>query len=625
MPPWEKHQAAPQASAPTGPWSRYTAVGQARTQPAPTKNSGVDSAVAGASQGYTLGFGDEIMGGFAGGGRYLMSRVIDAPGSSEKSFQEIYREERDKTRGEIDQAAKDHPALYGTGLVGGAVASPVKFKGGVVSQGVKGGAAFGAGESEADSLGGVALDAAKGGATGAIGGAALKGAGKLANASIKGTQNIIKGASSRSIEALDDVAARMKTASSADYAAMRSAGATINPQATQKVIADIETAVKNDGILNPSLHANVLSVLGQMKAAAKGKGLDLEELDQWRQLLGQVAGNFNDKINARKARIAISAIDDAVNTLGATSLSSGTTQAVQALQKAREGWARMSRFEAVSNIVRRSDGDANFLKRELKKFLDNPKKTRGFSPEEMKALTDASRLSGGEGVMKMLGKFGIDLGNSRIGSGVGAGVGALGGGLAQGASGALMVPAVGTAARYGQKAITRGKAERLLDAIETGAYSAPKGVNVSPGVQGAVGRAVGTTVHSARDERPEAGRNASAASRNTFRGGRSQLFTPRQHCAGRVVGEPERSRPRGHRLRVIRFQRRHVGTVRCQVGQGDGNHAEGQGERRRPTGHGRETRSGQRPHPRQEARPPYYGRRGLRSTLPRRVRRRKAH
>ncbi|MFA7238997.1 MAG: hypothetical protein WC091_02720 [Sulfuricellaceae bacterium] len=274
------------------------------------------------------------------------------------------------------------------------------------------------------------------------------------------------GYQARGVDELVDAADIIKNRSSAAYANMRQMGAEFTPATSSKIAKEVGDALKKDGVLNERLHGNSIGLYNDFAKELQSGNVGLEGLDQWRQLFGEVAGNFNDPINQRKASIMIDAIDDAVDSLQPTDLLSGSKDAVDALNLGRQEWRKYKKFSAISEIVKKSDGDANYLKRELKKFVDNPKKTRGFTKEEKMKLQTAAELSTGEGIYKMLGKFGIDLGNSRLGSGVGAVVGSAAAGALGGASGAALAPAVGTAARQAQKYKARGKVENLLKEIE---------------------------------------------------------------------------------------------------------------------------------------------------------------
>lgn len=359
------------------------------------------------------------------------------------------------------------------GIKGAALAAPTGF-------------AYGAGEADSGKRMEGGVEAARDAAL--IGGGAAAGLPVLGSAigyGAQGVRNVYKGVKARDVEALENAAQGIKAGSRRAYNAMKANGALFSPQASSRITQEITDTLNADGILNQGLHGKTISVLNDLKVAAQKPNFGLEELDQWRRLLGQVAGNVTpDNLqDARKASIVIDALDDAVDGIKQSDLVNGTTEAVNSLNLGRKEYARARKFENITDIIRKSDGDANYLKRELKKFSENPKKTRGFSPVEINALQDAARLSGGEGILKMLGKFGFDTGASRIGAGVGAVVGSAAAGAATGGAGAIAAPVVGTLARQSQKMIARGKAEDLLKIIEAGGQITQKQIMALPPAQ----------------------------------------------------------------------------------------------------------------------------------------------
>ncbi len=194
--PWEKYQKP--ASAPTetdssseGPWTKF-----AKT-PA-DKPGAVTSAVRGAAQGLSLGFGDEIQGLMEAGGQAVGIKGLGA-NNFDQSFQkpklsldelrDAYIQARDEARG-ADKAAKEaNPGSYFTGeLVGGFAGAKklptpkVQNLKSAVGTGMAYGGATGLGNSEADTVLGMAADTAVGLGIGAAGGAAAHGAGKAIDA-----------------------------------------------------------------------------------------------------------------------------------------------------------------------------------------------------------------------------------------------------------------------------------------------------------------------------------------------------------------------------------------------------------------------------------------------------------
>jgi len=438
----------------------------------------------------TFGLGPKVAAGIGSAIAKPVLEGVEALGGKEApAFTDLYKMGVDKYSSPGKQAFKDDPALAVAASVAGGLKSGKQIlgtkagaqtanwlrtgnagqriaKGALVA--APSGALYGSGTSDVgDELSG----AAKGAAIGAIGGAAVPAITSALGSAVKGASNIKTGIMSRSIEDLDDAAAAIKQRSSDSYAKMRQIGAVLNPQSTQNVAQRIAKDLAADGNLNPKLHDKSLAMFEEIQDATKKGAIGLEDLDQWRQVLGDIAGNFSDKVNARKATIMIKAIDDVVENIQDKDLIAGGEEAIQALKYGRQEWARQSKFNAVTDIIRNADGDANKLKRDLEKFRVNPKKTRGWSDAEKEALMSASRQTTGEGALKLLGKFGFDLGSGRaVGNTALPVLGGVAGGIGTASVGpAMAIPAVGTVARMGQKALARGKAESLLGVIENGA------------------------------------------------------------------------------------------------------------------------------------------------------------
>lgn len=455
--------------------------------PMAEKNSTIDSAARGAGQAYSMGFGDEMLAGLTAPVVYGASRVMDVPGFSDKGFVDTYKQLRDNERQQIKEAESDNPKSYYTGVVAGAVANPAKLTGNIVQQGVKYGVISGLGDSEAESLKGMALDSAEGGLKGAVTGKLLQKTGQAGNAVIKGSQNLVKGFNARGVDALEATAGQIDDVASSAFQSMRKSGTVFNRPRIINITNKVESTLVQDTKLNQRLHGDTMGILDDFKKEARAGDFDFESLHQYRRLFnGVVKKNLmSNPDDARLAKMAISKIDEEIANLKPIDVRGGNVKAVSDLQTGLKEWSKLKKFETISDIVGKSQGDVNYLKRELTKIANNPRKY-GFTGDELSALKDAAKLTSGEAVLKVLGKAGFD--PARLGSGVGAFFGSTAGGVLGGASGAAAVPIIGTGAKYGQKLVGRGKTERLLDAIETGNYKAPRGVNVSQPVQGAIGR-----------------------------------------------------------------------------------------------------------------------------------------
>lgn len=454
----------------------------------PTDTSTARTIIDRAYNGLTLGnFGDEIQA--AGGAlaakvyglydKYLGDNKTDL---ADTPISELYNQGLEVGRRNRDAQFKERPVLstvseiggsLATGLLGAKTAAGQALgrgigSGGTAARVVKGAgtgaafggaAGFGAGEGGFDER---LKSAGDGAVIGGLAGGAIPAVGAAVKSTFSGLNNVVKGLGARTAEQLDEVSGGIRNASRQAYAQATKSGATLNKAATSKVFNSVKNALNEDGILDPQLHDKATRLLSRFSKDAKKGTLSIEELDNLRKVAGEVAGNFSDKVNARKASLVIRAIDDAVENLGAKDLSKNSSQALNALKFARKEWRRAQKFDAIADIIKKADGDPNRLKAGLKKFADNAKKTRGFSKQEIEALNKAAHMTAGEGVMKALGKFGLDLGSAYTFGNTALPVAAT-------ALGAPSLTAAGTAARVGQKMLVRGKAEQLLRVIEQGA------------------------------------------------------------------------------------------------------------------------------------------------------------
>lgn len=138
-----------------------------RTQPR-NEVSTLDAIGAGIGQGLTFGFGDEIGAGVGAIGNSVAGVF---GGGTGEDFGDYYTRVRDENRAYLDDAEDQHGTAYTVGNVAGAL--PTAAIGGLGASGASligraalEGAAYGAGQSEADTVAGVVGDSALGAAVG---------------------------------------------------------------------------------------------------------------------------------------------------------------------------------------------------------------------------------------------------------------------------------------------------------------------------------------------------------------------------------------------------------------------------------------------------------------------------
>jgi hypothetical protein len=461
---WELATKLVSKALPTNP---LTAVSKYATLPAVGNPAGAArAAVDQTAQGGTLGFSDELIDKATSG---IVSQSLDMP------YDDVYNMARKMSKEQLSKEWKEQPGVslaaqvaggYGTGKTIAKALGPLNSlgRGGKAVQNIATtegmGAAAGAGNADDGKR-------ASGALTGALGATAVSRgiplAASLVDKSLNGARNIAKGFSAQSPEEVQAAVDAGKNVSRGAYQRMRSAGAVLTPQANQAVVNDVATSIASAGKMNKTMHSGTLGVLTDFAEEARQGPMDIETLDQYRQLFKEVVSKDTDIKGAihgdgMRAMKAIDAIDDAIENMGPHNIQNNSRDAIEALNVARKEWAKASRTQDIQRIIERSEGDANALKRNLQNFLNKKKNTKGWTAEEINTLKDAAHNTGGELLLKTLGKFGFDLGGSSTpGNTALPAIGLM--------AGEPMTVVSGTAARTAQKSIARAKAQTLVDML----------------------------------------------------------------------------------------------------------------------------------------------------------------
>lgn len=299
-------------------------------------------------------------------------------------------------------------------------------------------------------------------------------AAKAVGRSVSGaTDSVVSGVKAAAPEQMDEVARGFGREASELYTKFRDTGATLNKNRAVNIYNKMEKAVLSAGKTNPRLHGDTLSVLEDVRNAVKsGDPVGLEELDQLRQLLDDVITKNTDvagKLNADALRSvkAKAALDESVGSLNAIDIVGGKKEAVDLLLAGRAKWAQKQKYEMVSRVLKKANGDPAKIKAGFERLANDPKKLKGFTKEEIAAIKAAGNNTMSEKILKGLGRFGIDPGNVFLPV-VTGGLGALGGA----ATGTAAAPVagtlvgVGTVARQANKYVARGKADKVLKKIQ---------------------------------------------------------------------------------------------------------------------------------------------------------------
>ena len=457
---------------------------QANIIPKNNKVSKFESSARGVLQGRLFNVADELSAGIA--------TPIDLAASvyygEKPSISQSYDRALNETRKQDKKAATDNPNYYLGGQIAGALGTgaalagtaPAKALGNVISTGkiagqnlglagrvlgrATGGAigagAYGLGEGEGlqDRL----QKAKEYGVFGGVAGVAIPAGVGASKYVIGGGKNLVQGIRARSPEVLQDTTKVLDKTAVGYRNQMRELGAAIKPEATNKLLKNINYNLAGVKLI-PELSLKTIAIVKHIKAATKN-GISVDDLDQYRRLLR--ATRDEDEVASGAVR---KAIDDTLNALGEKDFTQNGKQAVSLLNKFRKDYTQASKFEDITDILVKADGDPNKIKSGLTRYLNNGDNTQGWSKEEILLLKTAARSNVPEKMLKMFGKLGIDLGTSTTpGNTVAPLVGTIAGASVGGAGVAAIPPVLGTIAKQGQKYLARGKAENLLNTIQRG-------------------------------------------------------------------------------------------------------------------------------------------------------------
>jgi len=388
-----------------------------------------------ATDGLLMGAGDEYFAGLYA----ALGRDPQSGGwfNYDRPIGERYSDALGKVRAEEDAFRGAHPYTSAAAEITGGLVAPARAGTGFIKAGASGlgrigrsglvggataaGYGFGEGEGGAGERG---LAAALAAPVGAVGGAVVGGIGEGFGKAVGALRQ--RGAGADTIPTIEG----LKAEAGELYEAARQSGITM-PEATLKsTVGNIEAMLKAEGF-DRGLHPKVNAVLRRLKSEAGDKSLaDLE-------ILRRVAAGAAKSIEPderRLAAIVLDQVDDAVDGLGGDA---------KTMAAARDVWGRMRRMETIEGVLEKAALDKDFaqsVRSQFRTLAKNPKRLRGFSPEDVATIRAIASGEGGAGLLSGLGRRLSP--DSLTGLAVTGGAGFGGAGLS-----AALIPAAG----YGMK------------------------------------------------------------------------------------------------------------------------------------------------------------------------------
>lgn len=240
----------------------------------------------------------------------------------------------------------------------------------------------------------------------------------------------------------------LKATADAGFNKGRGTGLEIAPESAKLLSDDIKASLLQDGFRD-YLSPATFRAIDELKSPA-GPTVTISDLAGVRSILGKAAKN---PVESAAASRAISQIDDYLANLpDADTVAGHAPSTARIFQDARGNWAAYKRAETVDTAVSKAERQAgrsgaganidNAVRQRISAILNDPKKSRGFSADElaqMEKIVEGTFIGNAARLLGKLAPTGVVSG--ALGGGAGYAVG--------GPAGAALLPMLG----YGAKKV----------------------------------------------------------------------------------------------------------------------------------------------------------------------------
>lgn len=281
----------------------------------------------------------------------------------------------------------------------------------------------------------------------------------------------------------------IRNAATAAYQKADGLGVVYSPDAVAGLSSDLKNQFAQFGY-HPELQPGAKVALGELDRLAQNGNVNLTGLDSARKLAQNAYIPGNKSNNALVGKV-VSGIDDLAQNVAPENVITGNPQeAAATLANARSLWSKASKMDMIDTLAQKAENRAastgsggngeNALRQNLRGILDNPTKSRGFSPDELAAVQTAVSGAPGQNIMRQLGKF-SPVGNGLIGTMEGlSALGASAAGAPMAAPAILGGAAIGTAAKYASKAMQDNNVAMINKVIASGQPASMLGKRITP-------------------------------------------------------------------------------------------------------------------------------------------------
>jgi hypothetical protein len=241
-------------------------------------------------------------------------------------------------------------------------------------------------------------------------------------------------------------AAEIKGAAQQGYEQAKNMGVEIAPQSIQNSTRGLISNLAEKGI-DAELAPKTFSVLKKLENPPADSVATIANMESARRALGHAAKDFTNPTEQLAAKRAQAHLDDYLGSLGPADVLGGDAAgAAKILGEARGNYAVAKGSERVAEALTKADRQAaaagaggnidNATRQQFKSILNSPKKSAGFTAEElaqMERVVEGTRTGNAARLVGKLAPTGVVSGALSAGAGMAAG----------GPVGAAMLPAVG--------------------------------------------------------------------------------------------------------------------------------------------------------------------------------------
>lgn len=284
-------------------------------------------------------------------------------------------------------------------------------------------------------------------------------------AGTKIAQGLQRRAADKALKEAAPTTSALKETARGIYKQIDEIGGVIPEDKAGGLFADIEGTLRREGF-NKRINPEIRGLFDEIRELSNSS-LSVSQLDTLRKVAQNAAGS-QDKSTARLGGIAIQKIDDFMDDFPESEI--GGEQVGALYKQARTLWRQASKSELLEQAVEKAKNQAsgfeNGIRVQFRSILNNPKKAKGFTGDELDAMKAVVRGGKAENILKALGKFGFTEGqatNMLLGS-----LGVAGGAAIGGGAGAVAVPLAGQTARIAAQKLTSSNAKLAQSIVRAG-------------------------------------------------------------------------------------------------------------------------------------------------------------